>query len=44
MKISNKEIIKLLDLDIFKSISSASEELNLESYVVGGVCKRSYFI
>ena len=36
MKINNKEIIKLLDLDIFKSISSASEELNLESYVVGG--------
>ena len=36
MKVNNKEIIKLLDLDIFKSISNASEELNLETYVVGG--------
>ncbi len=36
MKINNKEIVKLLDLDIFKLISDASEELNLETYVVGG--------
>tara|TARA_B100000029_G_scaffold258446_1_gene255100 strand:- start:140 stop:1570 length:1431 start_codon:yes stop_codon:yes gene_type:complete len=36
MKINNKEIVKLLDLDIFRSISNASKELNLDTYVVGG--------
>ena len=36
MKINNKEIVKLLDLDIFRSISDASKELNLDTYVVGG--------
>ncbi len=36
MNINNKEIVKLLNLDIFKLISDASEELNLETYIVGG--------
>ena len=36
MKITNKEMLNLLDLDIFKLISSASEELNLETFIVGG--------
>ena len=36
MKINNKEIVKLLDLDIFRSISNASKELNVDTYVVGG--------
>ncbi|MEC7773539.1 MAG: HD domain-containing protein [Bacteroidota bacterium] len=36
MKINNKEIVKLVDLDIFRSISNASKELNLDTYVVGG--------
>lgn len=36
MKKNNKEIVKLLDLDIFRSISNASKELNLDTYVVGG--------
>ncbi len=36
MKINNKEIFKLLDLDIFRSISNASKELNVDTYVVGG--------
>jgi len=36
MNINNKEIVKLLNLDIFKLISDACEELNLETYIVGG--------
>ena len=36
MKINNKEIVDLLDHDIFKLISSVSEELNLETFIVGG--------
>ena len=36
MKINNKEIVNLLDHDIFKLISSVSEELNLETFIVGG--------
>ena len=36
MKINKKEMVNLLDHDIFKLISSVSEELNLETFIVGG--------
>ena len=36
MKINNKEMVNLLNHDIFKLISSVSEELNLETFIVGG--------
>lgn len=43
MYLSQKEILSLLNKDIFRIISEAAEELNLECYLIGGFV-RDFFL